>query len=180
MPTWILDSDHSVAAFVVRYLMLVKVRGQFNKMKGAIKFDPPDTGGLSVEVEIDAASIRTGVQKRDDHLRTADFFDVDKYPKILFRSRKVARGRGGDCTITGDLTLHGVTRPVTFKGEYSGPVDLPEFLGGEKCIGFSGSLVINREDFGMMWGSDALGEGGILLNKDVEIFIDVAADRAAD
>jgi polyisoprenoid-binding protein YceI len=180
VPTWILDSDHSVAAFVVRYLMLVKVRGQFNKMKGSIKFEPPDTGSLSVEVEIDAASIRTGVQKRDDHLRSADFFDVDKHPKILFRSTKVARDRGEGCTITGDLTMHGITRPVTFKGEYSGPVNLPEFLGGEKCIGFAGSLVVNREDFGLMWGGDAMGEDGILLNKDVEIFIDVAADRAVD
>jgi polyisoprenoid-binding protein YceI len=180
MPTWILDPDHSVAAFAVRYLMLTKVRGQFNKMKGAIKFDPPDTGGLSVEVEIDATSIWTGVQKRDEHLRTADFFEVNKYPKILFKSTKVARGRGGECTVTGDLTMRGVTRPVTFKGEYSGPVNLPEFLGGERCIGFTGSLEVNREDFGLMWGSEALGEGGILLNKDVEIFIDVAADRAED
>ncbi len=160
--------------------MLTKVRGQFNKMKGVIKFDPPDIASLSVEVEIDAASIGTGVQKRDDHLRTVDFFDVDKHPKILFKSRKVTRGRGGECTITGDLTIRGITRPVTFTGEYSGPVDLPEFLGGEKCIGFTGSLVVNREDFGMMWGSETMGEGGILLNKDVEIFIDVAADRAAD
>ena len=92
----------------------------------------------------------------------------------------MARGRGGDCTVTGDLTMHGVTRPVALKGEYSGPVNLPEFLGGEKCIGFSGSLVINREDFGMMWGSEAFGTGGTLVSKDVEIFIDVAADRAAD
>lgn len=180
MPTWILDSDHSVAAFVVRYLMLVKVRGQFNKMKGSIKFDPPDTGGSSVEAEIDAASIRTGVQKRDEHLRTAEFFDVEKYPKILFKSTKVARGRGGGCSVTGALTMRGVTRPVTFKGEYSGPVDLPEFMGGEKCIGFSGSLMINREDFGLLWGSEAFGPGGTLVSKDVEIFIDIAADRAAD
>jgi polyisoprenoid-binding protein YceI len=160
--------------------MLAKVRGQFNKMKGAIKFDPPDTGGLSVEVEIDTASIRTGIQKRDEHLRTADFFDTATYPNILFKSTEIRIGQNNRCTVNGDLTMRGVTRPVTIKGEYSGPVDLPEFMGGEKCIGFSGSLVINREDFGFLWGSEDFGPGGTLVSKDVEIFIDIAADRAAD
>jgi polyisoprenoid-binding protein YceI len=180
MPKWIIDSDHTVAAFSVRYMMLMNVRGQFNRISGSIEFDPSRASDMSVDVEIDVASIWTGVAKRDEHLHTADFFDVKKHPKILFRSKSFRKGDGRQCTISGELTLHGVTRPVTLTGEYTGPVVLPDAMGGETCAGFSGSLNINREDFGFTWGNTVPIDGGTLLSKDVSITIDISADLAAD
>lgn len=180
MPKWVLDSDHSVAAFSIQYMMLMNVRGQFNKVSGSIEFDPSRASNLSVNAEIDVASIWTGVAKRDDHLRTADFFDVKKYPKMLFKSSAIRQGTGNQCTIDGELTLHGITRPVTLTGKLSGPVTLPDSIGGETCVGFSGSLVINREDFGFTWGSKTALDGGALLSKNVSIMIDVSSDLATD
>ncbi|HEX9021532.1 MAG TPA: YceI family protein [Nitrospirota bacterium] len=176
MAVWIIDSDHSCATFAVLHMMLAHVRGQFYAMKGSIHFDPAGKTGGSVEVEIDVASVTTGNKKRDAHLLSSDFFDQPRYPKITFKSRSIElldekRGR-----IIGDLTLHGVTRPVTFETGYAGPVK--SLYGGETTMGFTATLQINREDFGMMWGSEEIEGGGLMASRDILITLDVEADLA--
>ncbi len=176
MATWVIDPDHSCAAFAIRHMALAHVRGQFTKMKGTIRFNPADKSRTSVDVEIDVASVSTGIQKRDEHLLTDDFFDQGKYPTITFTSRTVDFLDNNRCRVSGDLTIHGSTRPVTFEGEYAGPRKNP--YGDETTVGFSGTTTINREDFGMMWGSEPMEGGGLVAGKEVQIFLDVEADLA--
>jgi polyisoprenoid-binding protein YceI len=145
-------------------------------MKGTIQFDPEKKEASSVEVEIDVATVTTGIRKRDDHLLTSDFFDQHKFPTITFTSRIVEFSDGNRAKITGDLTLHGVTREVVFVAEYAGPVKSP--YGGEITMGFSAATKINREDFGMLWGSEEIEGGGLMTSKDVQITLDVEADLA--
>lgn len=174
MATWTIDSDHSCAAFAIRHMMIASVRGQFNKIRGTIEFDPADTSHTSVEVEIDVASVYTGIKKRDEHLLTEDFFDQPKYPVIVFKSTRAEFLKGNLGRITGELTLHGVTRSITFEVEYAGPVKSP--FGDETTMGFSAATRINREDFGMMWGSEMMEDGGLVAGKEVLITLDVEAD----
>ncbi|MCC6347950.1 MAG: YceI family protein [Nitrospirales bacterium] len=177
MEKWNIDSDHSVAAFAVRHMMIAMVRGQFNKLSGSICFDPDDAARSSVEVEIEAASITTGIPKRDDHLRSPDFFDVEKYPAVVFRSTAVEATGGNRARVTGELTLHGTTRTITFDAEHFGPVKAP--YGGEISRGFSASTRLNREDFGILW-NETLEAGGVMVGNEVQIFLDIEADLAAD
>jgi polyisoprenoid-binding protein YceI len=176
MSRWIVDSDHSCAAFAIKHLALANVRGQFNSLKGAILFDPADKTKTAVDVEIDVAAMTTGNKARDGHLMTADFFDQAKYPSIRFSTTRVDFLEGGSCRVIGSLTLHGVTKQVALDGEYTGPRGNP--LGDEISIGFSGSATIDREDFGMMWGSELMEGGGMIAGKDVRLFLDVEADLA--
>ncbi len=176
MAKWIIDPDHSVAAFTVRHMMVSNVRGQFNKLSGAIQFDPADIAHSSVEVEIETEGIWTGIQKRDEHLRSPDFFDVAQYPKIFFRSAKVNAVGGKRFSLTGNLTLHGVTRSVSFDAEYVGPVKGTE--EGETCLGFTAVAEINREDYGILWNVASLEKGGVVVGREVRITLDVEADPA--
>ncbi len=176
MPKWIIDSDHSCAAFAIRHMALAHVRGQFTSMKGTITFDPADKSRTAVEVEIDVASVTTGNAKRDEHLLTSDFFDRAKYPTIAFKSTGVDFLRDNRCRVRGSLTIHGATRPVAFEGEYSGPHGNP--FGDETSVGFSGATTINREDFGIMWGSEPMEGGGLVASREVQIYLDVEADLA--
>ena len=144
-------------------------------MTGTIEFDPDDRSGASVEVAIDVAGVNTGVRRRDEHLLTADFFDQQKFPHIRFKSSTVQFPAKGRCRLTGELTIHGVTRTVTFEGELAGPHGNP--FGDEISLGFSGSTTINREDFGMMWGSEHMEGGGLVAGREVELFLDVEADK---
>jgi len=176
MDKWIIDSDHSCAAFAIRHMTLAHVRGQFNRMRGAINFNPSDRSQTSVEVEIDVASVNTGIKKRDEHLLTDDFFDGVKYPTITFKSTKFEFLNSMRCRVSGNLTMHGTTLPVTFEGEYAGPRKNP--YGDETSIGFSGSTTVNREDFSIMWGSEPMEGGGLVAGKEVHIFLDVEADLA--
>jgi polyisoprenoid-binding protein YceI len=176
MAKWVIDADHSVAAFSVRHMMVSNVHGQFNKISGTVQFDSSDMARSSVEVEIDAAGLYTGIQKRDEHLRSPDFFDVAKYPLILFKSGRVESLGGNRFSVTGALTIHGITRPVTFDAEYLGPVKGTE--EGETVIGFTASTTINREDFGIMWNVALLEKGGVVVGKDVQISLDIEADPA--
>lgn len=176
MARWIIDPDHTVAAFAIRYMMVASVRGQFNKITGAIEFDPPDVSGLSANVEIDVSSVTTGVKTRDEHLLGPDFFDAIKYPKITFRSKGCKSTGGNRFMLTGELGLHGVTREVLLSGEYAGPVKLPAAVGGETSIGFTAITIINREDYGIKWGNSQMETGGTVLGKDVQITLDVEAD----
>ncbi len=176
MAKWLIDQDHSCAAFAIRHMALAHVRGQFSSMKGTIHFDPADRSGVSVDVEIDVASVNTGIKKRDEHLLTEDFFDQRKYPTIKFRSNAVEFLDHSRCRVSGALTMHGTTRQVTFEGEYAGPRKNP--YGNETTFGFSGATTINREDFGIMWGSEPMEGGGLVAGREVQIFLDVEADLA--
>jgi len=177
MAKWTIDPDHAVAAFVVRHMMVTNVRGQFNKLKGVIYFDSADIENSSVEVAIDAAGIYTGIQKRDDHLRSADFFDVINYPEITFKSNEVKITGSRRFSVMGDLTIRGITKTLTLDVEYTDPEKSP--YGGETTIGFAATTRIDREDFGLMW-NEPLESGGVLVSKDIQIFIDVEADLATD
>jgi polyisoprenoid-binding protein YceI len=174
MATWTIDRDHSCAAFAIRHLALAHVRGQFTSMRGLIQFDPVDRSRVSVDVEIDVASVTTGIKKRDEHLLTADFFDRGKYPIIRFTSNSVDFLDDRHCRIKGSLTMHGITRQVIFEGEYAGPRENP--YGDETTVGFSGATTINREDFGIMWGSEPMEGGGLVAGREVQVFLDVEAD----
>lgn len=173
MKKWIIDPDHSVAAFAIRHMMIANVRGQFNKINGTIFFDEEDQSRSSVEIVIDVSSVVTGIKKRDDHLRSPDFFDAEGYPHITFKSRNVERVNSTVCRITGDLMLHGVTREIILDAGYAGPVKSP--FGGEITMGFTVVGTLNRDDFGMRW-NEAMDGGGVMIGKEVQIFIDIEAD----
>jgi polyisoprenoid-binding protein YceI len=161
------DRNHSEAAFQVRHI-LTKVRGPFRDFTGTIDFDKAKPENSGVEFHIKAASIDTGVQRRDDHLRSADFFDVEKFPELTFKSTKVVQKGKTAFDVIGDLTIHGVTRqvvlPVTYLGE-SGPK-----------AGFETAVTINRKDYGLNWNK-TLETGGLMVGDDVEITINVEADK---
>ena len=173
MTKWIIDPDHSGAAFSVRHMMIANVRGQFCKVEGTVYFDPLNITDASIELSIDASSIFTGIQKRDDHLKSADFFDVDKYPTISFASTRIHSVNGDKAQVTGDLTIHGITRQITVSAEFSGPVADP--LGDGSSMGFAVSAIINREDYGIMW-NQPMANNGIMVSREVQLFIDLEAD----
>jgi polyisoprenoid-binding protein YceI len=175
MAKWKIDPDHSVAAFAIRHLMLVSVRGQFSNVTGAITFDPKDPAASSVEASIEMASLTTGIRKRDDHLLSPDFFDAANHPTITFRSTGIEVKENSRGKVKGDLTIHGITRPVILDVEFFGPVKVPEDFGGETTMGFSARTAINRQDFNVKWNVPLEG-GGIMVGDEVEITLDVEAD----
>ncbi len=175
MKTWVVDPDHSVAAFSIRHMMIAQVRGQFNKIEGFVRFDPDDVSGSSVELKIDASSIISGVAKRDAHLMSVDFLDTAKYPVISFKSSKIQALAPGRGLVTGDLTLHGVTRSITVEVSYTDPVKDP--LGDGLSRGFAIAAKLNREDYGIMW-NQPMPDFGVMLGHEVELLIDLEADLA--
>ena len=167
--TWNIDPSHSAIHFSVRHMVVSKVRGRFGKWSGQLSFDPANPASSSVQVTIDPGSIDTGEAQRDTHLRSADFFDVAKHPQASFKSTKVQALAGDKLRITGDLTLHGVTRPVVLEGVYEGTGKDP--WGGERS-GFSATASIDRREFGLQWNK-ALETGGVLVGDTVNITIEV-------
>ena len=164
---WEIDPVHADVAFTGRHFMVTKVRGRFADVRGAVTV-AEDMALSHVEVVIGMASVTSGSDVRDDHLRSAELFDVERFPEATFRSTSVAwSGRRG--TVTGDLTIHGVTRPVDLDVEFAGHVRDP--WGGDRAI-FSASTQVNREDFGVTWNV-ALEAGGVLVSKEVRIDIEV-------
>jgi len=172
MSQWVIDPDHSVAAFSIRHMTVAFVHGQMNEVSGSINLDPDNITGMNIEFEIGVSSIITGIGKRDDHLKSADFFDVENYPKILFKSNKVEKTGENTCMVIGDLNVHGITKTVTLDVDFAGPVKSPF---GETCIGISGKTVLNREDFKMTW-NEPLEKGGFMVGKEVEVSVDIEAD----
>ncbi|MBI4848012.1 MAG: YceI family protein [Nitrospirae bacterium] len=172
MSKWKIDPDHSVAAFKVRHMMGAYVHGQCNKLSGEVNFDPADISKTSVALEIDVAGIYTGIQKRDDHLRSEEFFDVNKYPKMTFKSSKAERTGFNACKVTGDLSIHGITRPVTIEVDFFGPVKSPF---GDTTMGLTGKVTINREDFGLTWNVP-MDNGGLIAGKEVKISMNIETD----
>lgn len=170
--TWAIDASHSQTTFSIRHMMVSTVRGHFNVLSGQLQIDEAHPENSWVEAEVDVASIDTRDKKRDGHLRSPDFFDAQKYPKITFKSNKVEHIGGQDYKITGDLTVHGVTRPVTFEAEYAGQIAKDPF--GLQRAGLAAKATINRKDFGLAWNV-ALETGGVMVSEKVNIEIDLEA-----
>lgn len=173
--TWNLDSAHSVAEFKVKHMMISNVKGQFTKLKGSVTLNEGDVTRSEVEASIDANSISTGEAQRDAHLKSADFFDVEKYPTLSFKSTQIRRAGDGELKVSGDLTIHGVTRNVTFNVE--GPTAPGKDPWGNTRIGLSATTKISRKDFGLTWNA-ALETGGILVGDEVTITLDVQFVKA--
>ena len=175
MAKWIIDPDHACATFAVRHFMIANVVGLFGKITGTVHFDPPDFSHLSAEADIDVGSISTGNKARDEHLLSPDFLDAAKYPKIMFKTTRVEAKGDNRGNVTADLTIRGITRPISFEVECLGPVKSP--FSGKSCIGFRGTTKINREDYGVVLNY-AMEGGGLVVGRDVEITFDVQADLA--
>jgi polyisoprenoid-binding protein YceI len=173
--TWTLDPVHSVAEFKVRHMMISNVKGQFTGISGVLTFDEGEIANSRVEASIDASSINTRDPQRDTHLKSADFFEVEKYPALTFQSTSVKRTGEDELAVTGDLTIHGVTRQVTFRVE--GPTAPGRDPWGNTRVGLSASTKINRKDFGLTWNA-ALEAGGILLGDEITITLDVQFVKA--
>ena len=168
--TFNVDKAHSEVTFQVRHL-LTKVRGRFSDFEGTIEYDEDDTENSRVNVAIRAASIDTNERDRDNHLRSADFFDVEKHPTLTFASRAIAGKGTAGFDLTGDLTIHGVTRAVTFDVNFLGKAKDP---WGNERIAFEAEATINRKDYGLNWNA-ALETGGFLVGDEVKISLSVQA-----
>ena len=167
--SWEIDASHSQATFSVKHMMVSTVRGHFKVLSGHLHIDEQNPQNSWVEAQVDAASIDTRDERRDGHLRSADFFDVQTYPTITFKSTRVEHISGNEYNVTGDLAMHGVTRPVTFKAEYFGQGKNP---WGLTVAGLSAKTKINRKDWGLNW-NQTLETGGWLVSEDVTIEIDL-------
>jgi len=174
--TYEIDSSHSSAQFKVRHLMVSNVRGEFGQLSGTVVIDEVDVTRSSVDVSIDASTVNTHDQKRDEHLRSGDFFDVATYPAITFKSRRVQPGKGGDLFVTGDLTIRGITREVTLDVEPLSPEINDPWSNVKR--GASARARINRKDFNVVWNA-ALDGGGVLVGDDIAITLEVELGRKA-
>jgi len=177
--TWQLDPAHTNTEFSAKHMMFTTVRGHFTDLSGTIRVDEEDPSRSSVEVEIDASSLDTGVEDRDNHLRSGDFLDVENHPKLVFKSKRVEgspREPGDRFKVIGDLTIRGNTHEVTLEAEYQGRG--PDPWGGERT-GFSASTTIDRRDWGLTWNK-ALEAGGILVSNEVKIELDVQAVKETE
>lgn len=166
---WKIDPSHSQVQFTVRHMMISNVRGRFEEFAGTVDFDGQDPATLNIDVQIQANSINTRDAQRDGHLKSADFLSVEEYPYLTFKSTGVEKLGGNDLKIQGDLTIRGVTRPVTLEAEYAGVMTSP---WGTVSAGFSAHTKINRKDFGLVW-NQTLETGGILVGEDVKIDIEL-------
>ncbi len=168
--TWNIDADHSNVGFSVSHLMVSHVKGNFNKYSGIVDINDKDITKSKVDVTIDASSINTNVQKRDEHLKSADFFDVAKYPTLTFVSKKWTKAAKGALNVTGDLTIHGVTKSVVLEvSPFSKEIKDP---WGNIRRGTSASTTIMRKDFGLVW-NQALETGGVAVGEEINISLDV-------
>jgi polyisoprenoid-binding protein YceI len=173
--TWNIDPVHSTAEFKVKHMMISNVKGRFTGVKGTLTLDEGNVIDSRVEASIDAASINTHEAQRDAHLKSADFFDVEKFPTLSFKSTRITRSSGGELAVAGDLTIHGVTRNVVFTVE--GPTVPGKDPWGNIRVGLTATTKINRKDFGLTWNA-ALETGGILVGDDVTITLDVQFVKA--
>jgi polyisoprenoid-binding protein YceI len=165
--TYALDPSHSQVSFSARHLMVTKVRGRFPVADGRLVISE-DPARSTVEATIDVSAVDSGDDKRDEHLRSADFFDAEHFPTVTFRSTRVDDHGDGTFTLEGDLTVRGVTRPVSLEGEYLGSQPSP---WGDTRIGFSAETEVNRKDWGLEWNV-ALETGGLLVSDKVKLTID--------
>jgi polyisoprenoid-binding protein YceI len=176
LATYAIDASHSRVGFAVRHLGFSKVRGSFEKFDGTIQLDPEDLSTFRADATIDASTINTGDAKRDEHLRSGDFFEVETYPELTFKATNVKDVSGSSFTILGDLTMHGVTKTVELKGEFLGSGVDP---WGNQKIAVEAKTTINRKDFGLNWNA-ALETGGVLVSEKVELQLDIQAALVTD
>ena len=171
---WTIDGSHSLAEFSVKHMMVTTVKGSFQKISGNIVWDEANPAASSVEATIETSSITTRDEKRDGHLVSGDFFEVEKYPTITFKSTKVEAKRADDFKVTGDLTIRGVTKEVTLDVEYNGSGKNP---WGMTVAGFTAKTSINRKDFGLNWNV-ALETGGVLVSDKINVTLEIEAVAA--
>lgn len=171
--TYDLDASHSHAGFAVRHMMVSNVRGEFTKLEGSVGYDPAAPENTAINVKIDVASVNTREEKRDGHLRSADFFDAEHFPHMTFVSKQ-ARRRGDGLEVKGDLTIHGTTHEVTLEVEDITPEHADPW--GKTRMGASARTKIRRSDFGMRWNA-ALEAGGVLVGDEVSIQLEVELVR---
>ncbi len=169
--TWQLDAVHTHVGFSVKHMMVSTVRGQFKQYSGTLNIDAADFTKSTFEGEVDVASIDTSNSQRDDHLRSADFFDAANHPKIKFVSSRIESKGDNEYVVHGDLTIRDATHPVAFEVEYQGSGKNP---WGKTVTGFSAKATVNRKDFGLGWNA-VLETGGVLVGEKVKIEIDVEA-----
>jgi polyisoprenoid-binding protein YceI len=174
--TWEIDASHSTVQFSVRHMMVSTVRGQFSGVTGTLFLDERDVAKSKVDVSIDATTINTREEKRDAHLRSPDFFDVERFPKVTFSSTKVTAKGDGRLSIEGDLAMHGVSKRVTL--EVEGPTPAFKNPWGKVVRGASASTKINRKDWGLGWNV-ALETGGILVGEEVTLHLDIELTKTA-
>lgn len=168
--TWNVDTVHSTVGFSVRHMMISNVKGTFNEFDGNIELDPTDLTDASIAFTIDARSVDTRMSDRDDHLRSADFFDVENHPNITFVAKEIQKTSEDNYDMTGDFTIRGTTKPVTFAITFEGMAKDP--MSGDEAAGFTGSTKINRKDFGLTWNA-ALEAGGFVVGDEIKINIEI-------
>ncbi len=179
MTTWAFEPGHTAAEFRVKHMMVTWVRGHFKNVRGKLQFDAQNPAASSAEVEIDAPGIWTGEPARDDHLRSPDFLDAQRYPKIVFKSTKVRGAGENKFDVTGNLTIRGITKEVALNAEYLGQWETPWWEDGvdkgpKTRAGFTATTKINRHDFQVSWNAN-LDKGGVVVGDDVFITIDAEA-----
>ena len=170
---WNIDPAHSIAGFTVTHLMVSTVPGSFGRMTGLITYDGKDVSSLAVDASIDAATISTNNERRDTHLKSPDFFEVEKHPTLTFKSKRVVPGAAGKFKLVGDLTMKGVTKEVTFDVE--GPTQSVN-AGQNIVIGANATTTINRSDWGLTWNR-ALEAGGVTVSDAVKITLGIEANK---
>lgn len=176
MAIWNFDPAHSTAEFSVKHMMFTTVRGQFPELDGKLEFDPENPGASTIEATINVNSVNTRAADRDNHLCSPDFFDVENHPHMTFKSTNVEMTGDNTAKVTGDLTIRGTTRQVTFDVDYLGQGVSPF---GDTRAGFNGTTRINREDFGLTWNAP-LETGGVLVGKEVDIIVELQAVRVTE
>ena len=173
--TWNIDPVHSHAQFKVKHMMISNVKGEFSALTGTLVLDSADIAKSRVDASIDATTINTRDPQRDAHLKSADFFDVEKFPVLAFKSTAISKKADGELAVAGNLSIHGVTRNVVF--EVEGPSAPMKDPWGNTRLGLSATTRINRKDFGLTWNS-TLETGGILVGEEVSITLDVEFIKA--
>lgn len=173
---WLIDHTHTHLGFSVKHMMVTTVRGHFKEYRGTVELDPSDLTTAKIVGEIDVLSIETGVQQRDDHLRTSDFFDAPNHPHIRFESTRIAAKGDGEYLVHGNITIRGVTQPITFDAEFHGVAKNP---WGKTVAGLSARATLNRKDFGVNYNA-VLEAGGVAVGEKVklEIEAELIADEA--
>jgi polyisoprenoid-binding protein YceI len=175
LPIWAIDGAHSSIGFTVRHMVVSKVRGRFTRWNGTIAMDESDPARAAVEINIEPGSVDTGVEQRDNHLRSPDFFDVERYSAMTYVSTRIEKVGDENYRVLGNLTMHGVTRPVALEVEFAGSAKDP--WGGVRA-GFSARGSLDRKDFGLTY-NQLLETGGVLVGEKVDLDIEVEAVKQA-
>lgn len=172
---WAVDYAHSTIDFTVKHMMISKVKGSFQNFEVELEADPQDLTDANISFIVDASSINTKNDARDNHLRSADFLDVEQYPKITFVSKSVTKAGNNEYNVTGDLTIHGVTKEETFKVTFEGISKNP--MSGAETAGFSAEGTVKRSNYGLTWNA-ALETGGVLVGDEIKFTVELEASKA--